>query len=151
MNSMRMWRRLEIERRCGLNRTPSASRPNLNAVTCAGRVLAWMGRLLLMLVAVSLVTMPVTQGLWTWDHFLHGGQDFESSVLMILMIWCLALLLAQSCGRSFERLLARWPLLWSLCRGYFPAAVSRGEAVAAFRNEPEPVLMPGIYNLPLRI
>src|SRR5947208_506603 len=31
---------------------------------------------LLMLIAVSLLTSPFTQGVWTWDRFLHGGQDF---------------------------------------------------------------------------
>lgn len=134
-----------------MNRTPRTRRPNLNAFTCAGRVLAAMGRFLLVLVTVSLVTMPVTQHFWTWDRFLHGGQDFESSVLMILMILCLALLLVQSCKRSFERLLARWPLLRCFCRSRFLGDVRRGAAVAVFRNETalRPVL--GMYTLPLRI
>jgi hypothetical protein len=114
-------------------------------------VLAWIARFLLMLIAVSVLTMPVTQHLWSWDHFLHGGQDFESSALMILVIWCLALLLAQSCRRSFERLLARWPLFWCFFLGCFSADVSRDGASAASRNEPEPSPILGLYNLPLRI
>lgn len=36
--------------------------------------------------------MPVTQGIWTWDKFLHGGQDFELGLLLIITCLCLLLL-----------------------------------------------------------
>lgn len=55
----------------------------------------WLSRLLLLLVAVELVTMPLTQYLWTWDGFLHGGQDFELGLFMIVVCLCLVLLRAQ--------------------------------------------------------
>ena len=42
-----------------------------------------------------MVTSPLTQEVWTWDRFLHGGQDFESGVLLVLVSLCLVLLLAQ--------------------------------------------------------
>jgi hypothetical protein len=110
-----------------------------------------MGRFLLTLVTISLLTMPVTQHLWNWDRFLHGGQDFESSVLMILMILCLALLLVQSCKRSVEWLLARWPLLWCFCRSRFLGGVWRSRTVAALRTGTGHGPVSGTYTVPLRI
>jgi len=44
----------------------------------APQVLRWLSRLLLTVAAIELVTMPLTQHLWTWDHFLQGGQDFRT-------------------------------------------------------------------------
>lgn len=47
-------------------------------------------RFLLVLVAIELISMPFTQYAWTWDHFLRGGMDFESSLLFLVV--CLHLL-----------------------------------------------------------
>lgn len=54
-----------------------------------------LARFLLILVAIEFVTGPLTQYFWTWDHFLHGGQDFESCMLVAVISLCLVLLLAQ--------------------------------------------------------
>jgi hypothetical protein len=54
-----------------------------------------LSRLLLLFVAVEAVTMPITQGIWSWDKFLRGGQDFELGLLMILTCLCLVLLRVQ--------------------------------------------------------
>jgi hypothetical protein len=54
-----------------------------------------MGRLLLLLAAFVLITLPFTQQFWTWDRFLHGGHDFETSVLLILTTLCLVLVLVR--------------------------------------------------------
>jgi hypothetical protein len=54
-----------------------------------------MGRLLLLLAAFVLISLPFTQQFWTWDRFLHGGHDFETSVLLILTTLCLVLVLAR--------------------------------------------------------
>ena len=51
--------------------------------------------------------MPLTQYLWSWDHFLHGGQDFELGILMALTLLCLALLLSKQCKRNLSDSLAR--------------------------------------------
>lgn len=51
--------------------------------------------MLLLLVAVELITMPLTQHFWTWDGFLHGGPDFETGLFMIVVCMCLVLLRAQ--------------------------------------------------------
>jgi hypothetical protein len=52
--------------------------------------------------AVSLATMPVTQHLWTWDHFLHGGRDFELGILMVLSLLSLALVLAKASKQCIQ-------------------------------------------------
>lgn len=57
-------------------------------------------RFLLVLVAIELVSMPFTQYAWTWDHFLHGGIDFESSFLFLVV--CLHLLLVLRNHRRQE-------------------------------------------------
>jgi hypothetical protein len=69
---------------------------------------ARLSRLLLLLVAVELVTMPLTQHLWTWDGFLHGGEDFELGLFMAVVCICLVLLRAQH-GRQLL------PLLFVAC------------------------------------
>ena len=88
----------------------SKPQPDLNACACAARVLAWIGRSLLILTAVSLLTMPVTQHLWTWDRFLHGGQDFELSTLLVLSFLCLALVLSKHGKHCIDSLFANWRL-----------------------------------------
>lgn len=66
---------------------------------------------LLALVAVCLLGSPVTQQLWAWDRFLHGGQDFETGAFLILISLCLILVLVRVCKSAFERLLT---LLWGM-------------------------------------
>jgi hypothetical protein len=89
-----------------LNRTSNSRLPGLSAFACAARALVGIGRFLLLLTAILLVTSPLTQHIWVWDHFLHGGQDYESTMLMVLAILCLALVLAQCCKQSVNLLLA---------------------------------------------
>jgi hypothetical protein len=101
--------------------------------------------------AISLMTAPLTQRIWTWDHFLHGGQDFESSVLMILITLCLALLLSQLCKQSVKRLLSTCPLFSFICDYLWLARTAPGEAITAFRSERVPNPTSGIHNLPLLI
>jgi hypothetical protein len=127
------------------------SQPNLNAFACAARVYAEIGRFLLMLTTVQLITSPLTQRIWTWDHFLRGGQDFESSVLMILITLCLVLLLAQNCKQSVNRLVATCPLFSFTCDDHLLARTAPGETITAFRSERVPNPTSGIYNLPLLI
>lgn len=61
--------------------------------------LIWLGRFLLALSAISLLTSPLTQQLWSWDHFLHGGQDFELAALMIFTALALVVVLSKQCGQ----------------------------------------------------
>jgi hypothetical protein len=79
-----------------------ASTPGLHpwAATAAG--FAWISRYLLVLIGVSLLTMPITERLWTWDRFLQGGQDFELGALLVLSLLCLVLLLTEQCQQRIE-------------------------------------------------
>jgi len=71
------------------------ARTRLRALYAATRSAVCLSRLLLLFVAIEAVTMPITQGIWSWDKFLHGGQDFELGLLMILTCLCLVLLRVQ--------------------------------------------------------
>ena len=71
------------------------SRFDLNSCACTARVLAYAGRYLLILSALSLLTMPITEHLWTWDHFFQTGRDYELSTLMVLTFLCLVLVLSK--------------------------------------------------------
>jgi hypothetical protein len=134
-----------------LNLTYNASRLDLNAFPGAARVYAGIGRLLLMVTAATLITTPLTQRIWTWDRFLHGGQDFELGLLAILTTLCLVLLLAQHCKQSVDLLLTVWYFLSFICHGRLLARNTQSEMIPAFRSEgvSSPVL--GAYNLPLQI
>jgi hypothetical protein len=65
-----------------------------------------VSRYLLLLTAVSLITMPVTEYLWTWDHFLQGGCDFELSSIVLLSFFCLVMVLSGSHKHCVDMLLS---------------------------------------------
>lgn len=94
-----------------MHRIPIVASLRLNAWLDTGWVCRWLSQLLLLLVAVELVTMPITQHLWTWDKFLHGGQDFELGLLMVVICLCFLLLRAQHCRQNLGIMLAMGTLL----------------------------------------
>jgi hypothetical protein len=101
---------------------------------------------LLVLTAVSLVTSPFTQGVWTWDRFLRGGQDFESGVLLVLVSFCLLFLLAQLFKRAVNLVLAAYNLSartrgGPAVQGLGPVSRRAGDLSPPARN----------YRLPLTI
>jgi hypothetical protein len=111
----------------------------------------WIGRSLLILTAVSLLTMPVTQHLWIWDHFLHGGQDFELSTLLVLSILCLALVLSKHGKQCIDSLFAIWNLLvFIFDHGRLVRTPMQG-AFWILRAERVPSPDLAINNLPLQI
>lgn len=65
------------------------------------------GRILLIINVIVLIASAFTEHLWTWDHFLHGGQDFELSLLALLAFFCLILVFAQYFRRRVSDLLDR--------------------------------------------
>jgi len=96
----------------------AARLPRMNPIPFSIR----LSRLLLLLVAVELLTMPITQHFWAWDRFLHGGQDFELTMLVTVSCLCLVLLRAQHCRRAIGLLL----VVCGLDRGsVVPCAASR--------------------------
>jgi len=131
-------------------RQESKSGPNLNAMGCAARIGTRLGLLLLALTALSLITMPFTQHLWTWDRFLHGGQDFESGALVILTALNLVLVLAKCCKQNVGRLLA----LWRCFAVVYGTLVSRARFTdAVLASLQHRVAIPDLpaYQLPLLI
>ena len=131
--------------------TPNTSRLNLNAFTCAARLLAWVGRFLLLLTILLLATTPLTQHIWIWDNFLNGGQDYESSTLVILAFLCLVLVLAQHCKQSVDILFATQRLFSFIPHELLLASITPVGVISALWTER--VASPGleIYSLPLQI
>ena len=92
---------------------PTQSRTNrldLNACACTAWVLTCAGRVLLIWSAFSLVTMPITERLWTWDRFFQTGRDFELGMILLLTFLCLVLVLSAQGKHGVEFLLSigRW-------------------------------------------
>lgn len=96
--------------------------------------------------------MPFTQHLWTWDRFLHGGQDFESGALLILASLCLALVMVKCCKRSVELLLAAGRLFLLAPPGRdLTGSWLRGVVFARAGEQQAACLLLNFRNLPLQI
>jgi hypothetical protein len=54
-----------------------------------------VSRIILLLIGVLMVTMPVTECLWTSDPFIFSGQDFELSLMGVLLFCGLVVLMAE--------------------------------------------------------
>src|ERR1700760_1316596 len=54
-----------------------------------------VSRIILLLIGVLMVTMPVTECLWTSDQFICSGQDFELSLMSGLLFCGLVVLMAE--------------------------------------------------------
>jgi hypothetical protein len=110
------------------------------------------GRSLLLLNIVVLIVSSFTEHLWTWDHFLRGGQDFELSLLALLAFFCLILVLAQHFRRSASDLLSRRDSIARICD---PPVVSlfNPPLLLAFSSESPPgvALSTSPFSIILRI
>lgn len=111
-----------------------------------------LSRLLLGFAFIELLTMPITQQLWTWDHFLQGGQDFELGLFVIVTCLCLVLLRAQHCRQKIRHLIA----LGRLIRLPFRRSILRFHLWLAATNATDPAAPPfhrsaGPFLVPLQI
>lgn len=97
----------------------------LRAALDAGRLCLCMSRAVLLLVAVELITMPVTQHYWMWDKFMHGGQDFELGLLMAVTCVCFVLLRTQICRENLGLLLAMGTCLLLVLQRRDPSRLAR--------------------------
>jgi hypothetical protein len=124
---------------------------DLNASTCTACIFAWFSRILLLITVTSLLTAPLTQHIWTWDHFLRGGQDFESGSLVALTVLCLMFLLAQSCRQKIVDLFAACQSFSRICNNRISAGIARSRKIAPCQCKKiyGPVL--AVYNLSLQI
>ena len=107
----------------------NVSCPGISAFGCSACVCVDICRLLLMLSAVSLLTAPVTQGIWLWDRVLSGGQDFEFGILMVLLTLCLVFLLA---GNGKQRVELSFSIGWLI-------AILSGDRASLKSRRGEPI------------
>jgi hypothetical protein len=99
-----------------LNRSATTTRSQSGEVS---PVCAVAGRILLIITAVLLVVMPLTEHFCTFDRFLTGGtEDVELTLLAVLALCCLVLLFAQFRKQDFAAL--NEPRRW-----LFPALLNR--------------------------
>ncbi len=117
---------------------------DLLGFTSPTHVFARAGRLLLFLASIVLIALPFTQHLWTWDRFLHGGHDFETNVLLIVITLCLVLVMVQSCRQGIRILINASARLFLPRRQVVLAEARRGCDQTA--GSPMP-----IWSLPLQI
>ncbi|RRA48158.1 hypothetical protein D1Y84_07535 [Acidipila sp. EB88] len=85
-------------------------------------------RLLLLLTGLVLALMPLSEHLWNWDRFLHGGQDLELGLFTALSLVLLSLLLAQPLMQSS-------PLAMQPVRRHGPAQRHTRHCLLAFSPE----------------
>lgn len=127
------------------------SRFDLNTCACTARVLVCMGRYLLILSALSLLTMPMTERYWTWDHYFQTGRDFELGTLTVLMLLCLVLVLSRQRKQSVDSLLSLWRILaFRFTDGAAPViCILHEPSVPALEPIPDPGI--GMCGFPLQI
>jgi len=130
-------------------------KPGKLALRCCEQTtssLIWLGSALLGLCAVSILSMPVTQYLWSWDRFLRGGQDFEFGTLMALTLLCLALVLSRQCKHDVnDTLIQSCRMIFKRGRDLLPCFPL--PLIRAFGTPEYPLLIPppGVYRTPLQI
>ena len=139
----------QVTRRFNIGGDPSCLCIHASAATT--RVLVLVGRVLLVLITLSLMTAPLTQHLWTWDQFLHGGQDFEMHTLVILTFFCLVLVLCKHRKWSADLLFESWLTLQCESRVVLLSRTSVYGDISRLRLIPEPAPCSGTCNTPLQI
>lgn len=119
-----------------MSRIPTVGFLRLSASLDAGWLCSCLSRAVLLLVAVELITMPLTQHYWMWDKFMHGGQDFELGLLMVVTCVCFALLRAQHCRQNLRWLLAMGTFLLLTIQRRDPIRLQRFGRVPADADDP---------------
>jgi hypothetical protein len=109
------------------------------------------GRFLLVFAAVELISMPLTQYAWTWDHFLHGGTDFESSLLFLVVCLGLLFVLRHHYRQDENLRVARWRLSLPIFDADKSAAMPGTGVLLPFHRERRAGSDLAMYNLPLQI
>ena len=117
----------------------------------AARVFVRISRYLLILTALSLITMPITEHFWTWDRFLQGGRDFELESIVLLSFLCLVMVLSKGDRHCVGLLFSAWR---RLADAFDDPVVRSGLLAGAYLN-PQMVPPPGpgicASDLPLQM
>jgi hypothetical protein len=134
-----------------LDHSSHMNRSHHNAPELLAHAPESVGRFLVVLAAIELISMPLTQYAWTWDHFLRGGMDFESNFLFLVV--CLGLLLVlRHHLRQDENLPVPW---WRLLLPIFDtdkwATMLGTGALVALHQDRRVSSDLATYNLPLQI
>ena len=97
--------------------------------------------------------MPLTQHLWTWDRFPSGGQDFETTALMVLIVLSLVLVLSKHNKQCVELLFAqlRLPKFKFNVADGDSSGILLYRALWALQIEPMPSPALCIYTIPIQI
>jgi hypothetical protein len=109
-------------------------------------------RAALLLTAVVVLVMPLTEYFWHFDKFLRGGQDFELGLLSVATIFCLLMILLQNGKRSVSQLLSLRKWLCNVFHIEDPAAPGSFMGLIAALHAiavPSPSL--DRYTLPLQV
>lgn len=134
-----------------LNHAPYRNRSNHRASALLAHAPASVSHFLLVFAAVELISMPFTQYAWTWDHFLHGGMDFESSLLFLVVCLGLLFVLRHHCRQDENLRVPRWRLSLHIFDPDKLAAVPGTRALLPFYRERGACSDLARYNLPLQI
>jgi hypothetical protein len=118
-----------------------ASRPRSGAYAFTAPAVAYVARCLLVLSALSVLTMPITERLWNSDRFLETGRDFELGTLVVLSFFCLVLVLSKQCKQRVESLFSAWCILASKLIDRATAGICLPGKLSVF--DPEPGIGPG--------
>jgi len=129
---------------------PIFAQARLLALVAAARSAVGLSRLLLFFMAVEAITMPITQGIWCWDKFLHGGQDFELGMLMIVTCLCLVLLRVQESRSRVGWLAVIRALLLSAAKPVHGNSLG-GPGSFEHRSEIPSPFPAGVFKVPLLI
>lgn len=134
-----------------MSQTPNVLWPRTNAATCSPAALARLGRILLVLTAVSLLTMPVTERVWTWDNLAEGGKDFELSMILVLSFFCLVLVLLKQGKQCIASMFASWRQIALIASqgGVVRSALAAALVSVSCESMPRPDL--SMQNTPLQI
>ena len=126
-------------------------RLDLNACACTARFFARMSQYLLALITLSLLTMPITEHLWTWDHFFQTGRDFELGTIAVLSILLLVLVISKSNKQRVAVLLSARRFLVRKFDDFVGSAFSLTGGFWTLHGVPPPDAGTCTSSLPLKI
>jgi hypothetical protein len=134
-----------------LENAPAMNRFHRDASALLAHAAENIGRFLLVLAAVELVSMPLTQYAWNWDHFLHGGVDFESSLLLVVICLGLLLVLRHHFRQDANSRVPRRRFSLPLFDTDNSTATPGTRVLLAFRRQRQTGLDLVLHSLPLQI
>jgi hypothetical protein len=125
---------------------------NSERIEGMSRVWAAGSRIALLLTAIIVFLMPLTEYLWHFDKFLRGGQDFEFGLLAVATILCLVMFLLQHGKQTVQLTLSlrKWlSMVFQFDAVVVPGSFSGLITAQHVISVPSPSL--GLYTHPLQV